>query len=133
MQTRLLMSISALFMAALGLLASFLSQEILGYYHANGQGLAVVLIQAIGALYLGFAILNWMARASLIGGIYSKPVALGNFLHFAVLAVVLLKLLAAGSALPEIMAGAAIYTALAVWFGLVVFTAPSQVAGSRPG
>ncbi|HEY8026739.1 MAG TPA: hypothetical protein VIF60_19525 [Burkholderiaceae bacterium] len=133
MQTKLLMSISALYMAALGLLASFLPQEILGYYHASAQGLAVVLIQAIGALYLGFAILNWMARASLIGGIYGKPVALGNFLHFAVLAVVLLKLLAAGSAVPEITAAAAIYAVFAVWFGLVVFTAPSQVAGSRQG
>jgi hypothetical protein len=36
--------------------------------------------------------LNWMARANRIGGIYSRPVAMGNFLHFTMGALVLLGL-----------------------------------------
>ena len=47
--------------------------------------------QACGVLYLGFAILNWMAKDDLIGGIYSRPVAMGNFLHFFTIAMALVK------------------------------------------
>jgi hypothetical protein len=127
MKTRLLMSLSALFMAVLGLLASFLPQEILAYSQVSVQGPLVMLLQAAGALYLGFAILNWMARASLIGGIYGKPVALGNFLHFAAMCMVFLKALANGEATALTLAGALFYTLFALWFGLVVYTTPSEV------
>src|SRR5204862_7388254 len=33
------------------------------------------------ALYLGFAVLNWMGCVVLFGGIYGRPVALGNLCH----------------------------------------------------
>jgi hypothetical protein len=122
MQTKLLMTLSALFMGVLGLAASFGPLEILGHYGFSGGGPDVLIIQVAGALYLGFAILNWTARANLIGGIYSRPVALGNFMHFAVVAVVLLKAVTAG--FREILVAAIIYSVFAVWFGLVVFTHP---------
>jgi len=125
MQTKLLMSLSALFMAVLGLGASFGPLEILGHYGFSGGGPDVLIIQVAGALYLGFAILNWMARASLIGGIYGRPVAIGNFMHFAVAAVVLLKAVTAGFRSSEILVASATYSAFAVWFGFVVFTHPS--------
>ena len=122
MQTKLLMTLSALLMAILGLAASFGPLEILGQYGISGGGPDVLIIQVAGALYLGFAILNWTARVNLIGGIYSRPVALGNFMHFAVVAVVLLKAVTAG--FREILVAAIIYSVFAVWFGLVVFTHP---------
>ena len=130
MNTKLLMSLSALFMAALGLGASFLPQEIMLHAGNRGDGIGVLLVQALGALYLAFAALNWMARANLIGGIYSRPVALANFMHFAVLAVVLLKALLAGSHAPELVFFAVIYSVFAVAFGYVLFTHPAQVARS---
>jgi hypothetical protein len=83
-----------------------------------------LLIQIAGALYLGFAILNWMAKGALIGGIYSRPLALGNFLHFAVSAIILLKALLGGFKPIEIIVGATVYSLFAVWFGLVTFTHP---------
>jgi hypothetical protein len=122
MQTKLLMSLSALFMAVLGLGASFGPLAILGQFGFSGGGPDVLIIQVAGALYLGFAILNWMARANLIGGVYSRPVAVGNFMHFAVVAVVLLKAMNAG--FRGLLAAAIIYSVFAVWFGLVVFTHP---------
>jgi hypothetical protein len=129
MKTKALMSLSALLMAVLGLCASFLPQEILSYSGADpGKGLGVLLIQVVGALYLGFAMLNWMARANLIGGVYSRPVAMGNFVHFAVVAITLLKAIPGNSGSAPIIAGAAVYTAFAVWFGLVVFTHPKTQA-----
>jgi hypothetical protein len=125
MQTKLLMSLSALFMAVLGLGASFGPLEILGHYGFSGGGPDVLILPLAGALYLGFAILNWMARTTLIGGIYSRPVAVGNFMHFAVVAVTLLKAVSSGFRSSEILVASIIYSVFAVWFGLVVFTHPS--------
>ena len=133
MYTKILMDVSALFMAILGVVASFFPQEILAYSGSHPEGLGVLLIQISGAIYMGFAMLNWMARANIIGGIYSRPVALGNFLHFAVAGVVLLKALIAGQRAFEIAVGSVAYSAFAVWFGLVLFNHPRQIGkGDSP-
>ncbi|MES2825773.1 MAG: hypothetical protein V4732_19380 [Pseudomonadota bacterium] len=124
MQTKILMSLSALMMAIIGLAASFMPKEILTYAKAWDEGFEVFLVQILGALYLGFAMLNWTARASLIGGIYSRPVAVGNFMHFVIVAVTLIKSLLAGFHSIEIMVGAAIYCVFALWFGAVLFSHP---------
>ena len=124
MNTKLLMILSALFMGFLGAAASFLPQEIAAHFGVLAEFHAVLLLQVIGALYLGFAILNWMAKDVLIGGIYSRPLALGNFLHFAVVSVVLLKAIAAGFRAPEILVATAIYSFVAIGFGRILFTSP---------
>ena len=136
MNTTVVMSLSALFMAVLGLGASFLPQEILIHAGYRPQGPGRLLVQAAGALYLGQAMLNWMARANLMGGIYSRPVAVCNFTHFAVLAVVLVKALLAGQTGPEVLLGAGLYLAcacaFACAFGFVLFTHPAQLARHAP-
>jgi len=114
----------ARFMAALGVLACFLPQEIATHFGAPQDSQVVLLMQIGGALYLGFAILNWTARAVLISGIYSRPVALGNFLHFGVVAAVLLQVLIGGFRANEVFVGTALYPLLGIWFGLVLFTHP---------
>ena len=126
MKPRMLMQSSALFMAILGIAASFLPQEIAARSGFRPDGFAIVLIQVTGALYLGFAILNWMARGNLIGGIYSRPVALGNFLHFSVAGIVLLKAMMTGQDAPVLVAGGVAYSAFGLWFGLILFTHPRQ-------
>ena len=87
--------------------------------------------EASGALYLGFAMLNWMAKDNLIGGIYSRPVAIGNFAHYFILAATLFRLVFAGP-LPAILwAVAIVYGIFASWFGWVLFTSPQLRAASR--
>jgi hypothetical protein len=108
MNTGLLMSSSALFMAARGVAGSFLPQESVAYLGARPDPPVVLPIQIGGALYLGFAILNWMTKGVLIGGVYSRPVALGNFLHFAVVAIILLKALLGGFKPIEIIVAAGV-------------------------
>ena len=117
------MTTSAIFMALLGLSASFLPQELLAFANAEVGRFAIVLVQVTGALYLGFAFLNWMARGVLIGGIYSRPLALGNFMHFAVVTTVLAKVLVTEFSLFT-MVGVSIYAVFAAWFALVLFTHP---------
>ncbi len=89
--TTILMTASAILMVIIGMGATFLPQEILGYFGINASGVSVLLVKIIGGLYVGFAALNWMARKNLIGGIYSRPVAVGNFAHFFMVTVILLK------------------------------------------
>lgn len=123
LRTRILLGASAAFMAALGLTASFLPQEILAYASLQPVGFMVVLIQVTGALYLAFAMLNWMSRGNIIGGIYARPLALGNFLHFTVVSITLIKYLMAGQS-TQLLPIALPYAVFAVWFGLVMFTHP---------
>jgi len=128
MSTRLLMTTSAVMMGAAGAAASFLPQEILQHAGLASNGSAVLGVQILGALYLGFAMLNWIARANLIGGIYSRPVAMGNFLHFTVAALALVKGAAAVPGLWEVWAAGGVSSTFALWFGLVVFRPASAAA-----
>ena len=128
MNTKLLMIVSAAVLAALGLLASFVPREILIVFGSRAEVLEILLVQVTGALYLGFAMLNWMARGNLIGGIYGRPVAFGNFMHFTVVELALLKAVIAGPRPPVVVVGAAMYGAFCVGFGWVLFTPPHSVA-----
>lgn len=124
MRTRLLMQASALVMGALGLAATFLPQEIVRSAGGTASTEAVVGVQVAGALYAGFALLNWMAQGSLIGGIYSRPVAVGNLAHFTIAALALLKAAASGAHPPALVTGAVVYALFAVLFARVVLRPP---------
>ena len=121
MNTRMLMRASAIFLGFLGLAATFAPQEILVRAGAQPIGAAVVLIQLAGALYLGSAMLNWMAQGNVIGGIYSRPVAIGNVAHFTIGGLGLLRFIFAGERSVGIIVVTAGYVAFAVLFALVAF------------
>jgi len=116
------MSASAIFMGALGIAASFFSHELLAFVGATVETQTVLIVQILGALYLGFAFLNWYLRGFVIGGIYNRPVGLGNLLHFAVVSITLAK---AGFALDAVAVWVVttLYVVFAIWFGLVLFSA----------
>jgi hypothetical protein len=134
MNTRWLMIGSAVVLAALGLVASFVPREILLRLGSQGAPLETLLVQITGALYLGFAMFNWMARESLLGGIYGRPVVFGNFMHFMVAAFALLKALIAGPRPPVLIAAASLYWVFCLAFGWVSFTPPREVAPAvKPG
>ncbi|KAA6430275.1 hypothetical protein ACD591_19205 [Rufibacter glacialis] len=122
MNTRLVMLASAIFMALLGGISSFMPQEVLLYLGSEATGLGPLLVQLLGALYLGFAILNWMAKGILIGGIYARPVALGNLMHFLVGALALLKAAQAGGQV--LWPLAVVYGLFALLFGMISFRHP---------
>lgn len=123
MHTRVLMTLSAMFMAIIGLAFSFVPQEVLGMHGTAPDTATVMLIQMAGAAYLGFAFLNWSARGILIGGIYARPVAIGNFLHFMMVAIMLVKAAFTFGAVP-LMISAAVFSTFAIWFGYVLFRPP---------
>ena len=124
MGTRALMSISAVFLALLGLGTLFAPAEVLSVHGTAPDNATELLIQMMGARYLGFAILNWTARGNLIGGIYSRPVALGNLWHFLIVGILLTKAAIAFGVLP-LAISAAVYSLFAIGFGLVIFRPPA--------
>ena len=115
------MTLSAALNAALGVAASFLPQEILNYASTVAEPFTVSVIQIAGALYIGFAFLNWFARGALLGGIYGRPILLANFAHFAVAAIMLMKLVLAGEHGAAVLAVTLVYAVVAAWFGAVLF------------
>jgi hypothetical protein len=91
MNTNLIMTISSLAMGVAGLGLTFLPKEIVSYFiGVENAGIAIIL-QILGALYFAFAMLNWTAKGNLIGGIYARPVAIGNLTHFIVAALAVVK------------------------------------------
>ena len=126
MNTKYLMIASALFTGLVGLSASFLPHEILNFVGLNSSVLSTLLIQITGALYLGFALMNWMAKAVLIGGIYAKPLCTGNFLHFTIAALALIKAAFNHTDLKIILIAAIAYSVFAILFGFILFTHPAR-------
>ena len=69
MNTKFLMTASALFMGIIGIAITFLPQELAAYLGAENNSSTVLLIQILGAAYMGFGFLNWMGKGNIIGGI----------------------------------------------------------------
>ena len=74
MNTKSLMTLSAMILALIGISIIFLPKEILEYLELSVSDTLELLMQIIGSFYFAFAILNWMSKGSIIGGIYNRPI-----------------------------------------------------------
>ena len=126
MNTKYLMISSSIVTGVLGVFASFLPKEILNNVGLTASEFPTLVIQIAGALYLGFAMMNWMAKTVLIGGIYARPLCMGNFLHFAIAAVVLIKVTINTTSLKFVWVATIVYSIFAILFGIVLFTNPKK-------
>jgi hypothetical protein len=121
MNTKILMTASSLALGLAGLAASFAPTELLRVLGSPAAEPLPVLIQLLGGAYLAFAIANWTAKDSLIGGIYARPLSLGNCVHFLTGALALAKQQYSQGASTLLLAALVAYTAFAVGFGWLVF------------
>lgn len=129
MNTKLLMSASAFFLGSVGILLTFMPQEVSQMLLLVGSP---ILFQLLGALYFAFALLNWTAKGNLIGGIYSRPVAIGNFAHFMIGALALIELILL-QPFNFLSIFAILYLIFAILFGWVFFTNPVAKAKATRG
>jgi hypothetical protein len=130
--TRALLISSAAVLGLLGVSATFLPAEIVRAMGSEPTTQLEIVIQIIGALYLGFATLNWFARESLVGGIYSRPLVVGNFAHFMIAGIALLKAVSGPSAGPIMWTLAVIYVVFAACFGYLMFRHPLSSPSPNP-
>lgn len=120
MNTKLIMTLSAVFLAVTGIGLTFLPNEIAGLIGLSSSKPFQFILQLLGALFLAFAMLNWMSKGSIIGGIYNRPIALANFTHFLIGALTLIKVLMSNPGLPyEVWILTGIYSIFAVLFWFV--------------
>ena len=117
---------SSVVTGVLGLTASFFPKEILNNVRLSPTETLILFVQVTGALYMGFAIMNWMAKTVLIGGIYARPLAMGNFAHFMIAAIALIKAAMNNSISPYLWIIAVVYSILALLFGMILFTNPAK-------
>lgn len=126
MSSKLLMMSSAVMMGIIGIILNFLPEETIRALDQPPSETSILILQLMGALYFGFAILNWMAKNVLIGGIYAKPLSLGNLVHFFVGGLTLLKIILSHStASMYVWILTILYLTFALAFGFVSFTSPN--------
>jgi hypothetical protein len=121
MISKIALTASAIFLFGAGLALNFFPQETaapLGLGYALG---GVLLLQVLSAALLGMGFLNWLSKGNPMGGIYSRPLALQNFLFFGVSAVALDRAALHGTPLPAIQLTACVFTLFAVAFGWLMF------------
>ncbi|MFT6802609.1 MAG: hypothetical protein ACJA2N_001798 [Salibacteraceae bacterium] len=129
MNTKILMISSTVILGIVGVLLTFVPREILASTSVITNSITILFLQMLGALYLGFAILNWMAKGVTMGGIYNKPIVLGNLMHFGVGSLAMIKMVTEIQIHVEIiMSLMIVYTVFAVLFGYVFKTNPSKIA-----
>lgn len=123
--SRWLFTFSAAVLAALGIAASFAPQELLGAFGAPPAAAAVLAVQLLGAAWLALAMLDWMSRGAVIGGIYGRPLVVANLTGFAISTIVVAKLvLQAPDATLAILLG--VFALPAAGFGWSLFNPPAQ-------
>lgn len=126
MNTRYVMTSSALLLIAAGLICSFLPHELTQWLGIGGDQTIPMVLKIVGALYFAFGMVNWTAKETLLGGIYGRPVVIGNLSHFVIGALALLKGMSLQSHPTIIIVITAVYTVYAVLFGSIFFRTPQQ-------
>lgn len=127
--SKLLMIVSAAFMAAAGVSLTFAPLELLGSVAGapGAQNVALLpAMQLLGALYVGGAATNWMSKSKLVGGVFGRPLAMGNLGHFGIGAMALIRTAAGVDA--RFWPLAALYAALAAAFAYIIFFQPKAAA-----
>ena len=128
MNTKVLLIASTFFLGLSGASLTFLPNEIIFKLNIVPNPLSTLTFQLLGALFLGFAMLNWMNKDGLICGIYSKPLVVGNFMHFGVGVMALVKIISIVELHSVIIITLTIiYAVFAILFAYVFRTNPSQI------
>ena len=119
------MTAASIVLGATGIALSFFPQEISMLLHAHTTTTLTVILQLLGALYFGFAMLNWLAKDSLLGGIYGRPIVAGNVTHFVVGALTLLKVLSQSQEI-VIWIAVIVYSIFAILFSVMMYKKPDK-------
>lgn len=127
MNTKILMISSAIIFTLIGINLILFPKEILNHLELGDSDTLELLMQIIGSLYCGFAMLNWMSKGNLIGGIYNRPISAANWTHFAIAGLALIKGIFANPNSSYIIWIITIfYSIFAILFGIVLFKHPDN-------
>lgn len=125
MNTKIILLASAIVLGAAGIGFTFMPAEIAAWMSIEIHPMITLLGQILGALFLAFAMLNWMIRSSAVGGIYNRPIVVANVAHFSIVGLALLKMVSVHHTQPMyIWIITFVYVLFAVLFGALLFRHP---------
>ena len=124
--SKYVMIVSSLFLGILGVIASFFSDELLEQFDGTSGAQMDLIIQLTGALFLGNAMINWTSKGSILGGIYGRAIVIGNFTHFAIGSITLIKVIGSSHGV-YIWVLLILYAILALAFGKILFGSPKAL------
>ena len=123
---------SSVFYGFIGIGLTFLPGEIAQYLSTDVSQNSLLISQLLGGVYVGFAMLNWMTKNNLIGGLYSRPLVLGNLAHFLVSSFALIKIaFHSEDSFGAILVLTIIYSAFTLFFGYVFMTNPGKILNNE--
>jgi len=88
---RKLMVASGVVHGIVGVLLIFIPEELLLWTDGNAGDVATLAVSITGAAILGIGMLNYVGRSAIHGGIYGKPILMGNLIFHTVAAISLIK------------------------------------------
>ena len=116
--------ISAVVLLLAGLVLLFASDTILPALVPGLPRSAAWLGQLLAAAWVGLGAANWISRTSVLGGIYGRPIVMGNTALYLVSGLSLLRALADGTAPRGMWVPCAIALALAGVYGALLLRGP---------
>lgn len=129
MNTKLIMTVTAILCAVIGIALTFAPDYVMTLMGISPNKGIELILQLLGATYYAFAILNWMAKGAIIGGIYNKPIAIANFTHFFIAGMALSKASFYTKSLPVtvgVLGGFYLVCALMFWVMMSKHPEPKQ-------
>lgn len=124
MPTKLILSIAALVLGLPGLFLLFAPDVALATCGSTPDPAAELFTQIAGGFAGAFGITNWMARGTAIGGIYGRPLLMGNLCAFFTTGLSLLKAPDPLAGHPVVIAMAVVLLLCGAAFGRSLFTHP---------
>lgn len=121
MSSRTILTITSILLFATGGLAVFAADEVAGLIDLEVSFETRIFAEFAGIGMLALAIQNWMSRGRPIGGVYARPLGLGNLLFFSTSALTLGRYLAAETLPREMIAVCGVLVLLALAFAWLVF------------
>lgn len=132
MNTKIVMTAGAFFMGIIGVMMSFLPNEIANYLSIEPNSITILFFMLLSSLYLGFGMLNWMAKGTLIGGVYNRPIAIGNLMHFGVGAIALVKVVTTIQSHSKIVISlTVVYVIFAILFAYIFIKHPTKIENKK--
>ena len=126
MNTKYVMSGAAIVLGLAGIVCLFLPEEIFKLYNSSAENVQLLLVQLLGAAYLGFASLNWISRNALMGGIYGRPVVGANYTHFIIGSLLVVKAVVSKPDNIMLWCAMAVYALFAIGFAAILHGPPPE-------
>lgn len=125
--TRTLLVASTIFNGIMGLLTSFLPQEVLEIIGLPSSPVHVLLVQILSAFYISLAMINYLSKDAVIGGIYNRPILMGNIAYHGIASLALVKYaMSQGIFSATFITLTVVYCALSLGFLRLFFVVPGK-------